>query len=106
MIKKADMILGVSIIAVTAVITLAAVLFAAKGKTVVISVNNEIYGEYSIDDDKTVELLHNTVVIKNGEVCVSHADCRDQICVNKGKIKNVGECIVCLPNGVVVEIKR
>ena len=32
------------------------------------------------------------------------ADCPDRLCVKQGRIKKVGESIVCLPHKVVIEI--
>ena len=37
---------------------------------------------------------------------MKEADCPDKYCVKQGKIKNVGETIVCLPHKVVVEIEK
>lgn len=105
MIKKADIILSASILvlAIASVFIFAA--FKKEGGTVRISVNNEIYGEYQLDTEQTIKLPHNTVEVKDEKVYVSSADCRDQICVNKGWITAEGESIVCLPNSVVVEVR-
>lgn len=105
MIKKADIVLS----AVLILFALASVgfftAFKKDGGTVRITVENEQYGEYRLDTDREIVLAHNTVEIKNRQVWVVHADCRDQICVEKGKISAKGESIVCLPNGVVVEVE-
>lgn len=105
MIKKADLILSVSIIVLALVSVAFFAAFKQEGGTVRISVDNQIYGEYRLDTDQTIVLEHNTVKIKNGQVSVTHADCRDQICVDKGRIGAAGESIVCLPNAVVVEVR-
>ena len=47
----------------------------------------------------------NKVVINDGKVSMTEADCPDELCVKTGKISRVGETIVCLPHRVVVEIK-
>lgn len=47
----------------------------------------------------------NTVVVENGRVCVSAADCPDRICVRQGRIFRVGESIVCLPHKLVVTVR-
>ena len=39
------------------------------------------------------------------ECFIKNADCRDGICVSRGKINKVGESIVCLPHKLIVEIK-
>lgn len=35
---------------------------------------------------------------------MSYSDCKNQICVEDGKISRTNQSIVCLPNKVVVEI--
>lgn len=46
----------------------------------------------------------NTVLVEPGRICVSHADCPDQVCVNQGWISNSVVPIVCLPNRLVIQI--
>ena len=48
--------------------------------------------------------VHNTVVIEDGRVRVTKADCRDQICVGQGWISDGTLPIVCLPSQLIVEI--
>ena len=105
MIKKADYILSACIIAIAVASVFLFAAFKNEGGTVRITTANEVYGEYRLDTNQVIELENNTVEIKDGKVYVSHADCRDQICVNKGKIDDKGEAIVCLPNSVVVEVR-
>ncbi|MBO5339763.1 MAG: NusG domain II-containing protein [Oscillospiraceae bacterium] len=47
----------------------------------------------------------NTVWVENGAVCVSHASCPDQVCVNQGWVDSGAVPIVCLPNQLVIQIK-
>ena len=79
------------------------------GNKVVISVDEKLIGEYSLNSDLTKEIKSeygdNTVTILNGECFVVDADCRDRICINRGKISKIGESIVCLPHKLIVEIK-
>ncbi len=103
--KRNDIIL---IVALASLALLAAALiwiFARAGETVVVKQDNKIVYSGRLSADKTVTLPHNTVVIKNGVVKMRHADCKNQICVQTGEIKNSGESIVCLPNRVIAEIK-
>lgn len=46
----------------------------------------------------------NTIRIANGTVEVESANCNNQVCVEHDPIASVGEEIVCLPHGLVVEI--
>jgi len=47
---------------------------------------------------------HNKVSVEKGRICVSEADCPDQVCVRQGWISSAGTPIVCLPHGLVIEI--
>lgn len=47
----------------------------------------------------------NTVTVENGAVCVSHASCPDQVCVDQGWVSSGVVPIVCLPNQLVIQIK-
>lgn len=102
--KKGDII----IIVLVAIMIIASVclVFAlsGQGNTVTVKQNNKIVYSEKLSKDFTVTLDTNTVIIKDGTVYVSHATCKNQICVNSGKISKKGESIVCLPNKVIVEI--
>ena len=45
---------------------------------------------------------YNLVVIKDGTVCISEADCPDQTCVRMGELKSDYLPIVCLPHKLIV----
>ena len=47
----------------------------------------------------------NTITAEPGRICVSHADCPDQVCVNMGWRSDGKMPIVCLPNRLVIEIE-
>ena len=78
-----------------------------EGSTVVVSVNGVTVAEYPLSMDATYYLNNgtNVLVIKDGYAYISEATCPGyQDCVESGKIRFVGEKIVCLPNKVIVEI--
>lgn len=65
---------------------------------------------YPLDQDTQFTLTtssggKNTVVIKDGEVRVTEADCPDRICVTMGAISRTGQTIVCMPHQLVIRIK-
>ena len=62
--------------------------------------NLSVDGTHTITTDEG----YNIVVIEDGQVCVSEADCPNQDCVNTGKVDGVGEQIVCLPHELIVEV--
>jgi len=45
------------------------------------------------------------VEIREGLVFVSHSDCREQICVQSGSIKEQGQWIACMPNRIFITIR-
>lgn len=47
----------------------------------------------------------NTITVRDGRICVSHATCPDQICVKQGWVNTDATPIVCLPNGLVIQVK-
>ena len=71
-------------------------------KQVVIKVDGEVYGRYSLDEDQVIEVqegdFYNRVRIE--------ADCPDGYCEEQGKINNRTQTIVCLPHKLVVEIEE
>lgn len=56
---------------------------------------------------ETIEIAYdggkNTVLIENGQICMSHADCPDQTCVKMGWLKSASLPIVCLPHHLVIQ---
>lgn len=84
-----------------------------SGSQVVVTVNGERYGVYDLHTDQTVEIhpadgsWHNLLQIENGRAEIVQSDCDNQICVNTPPLTGdtVG-LIVCLPHGVVVELRE
>ena len=78
------------------------------GDTVVVTVDGEMFGEYRLDEERTVEIRSeqgvNILVIEGGYAFVSHADCPDGICARHRPISYSGASIICLPNKVVIKI--
>lgn len=46
----------------------------------------------------------NRIEVERGRIRVKEADCPDQVCVRQSWIANSATPIVCLPNGLVIEI--
>ena len=108
--KRADILL-ITVILLVAAVGFLIIEFVVKGPgaQVVITVEGNVYGSYDLNQNQVVEIKTdngiNILHIENGYAYMNEADCRDKICVNKGKISKTGETIVCLPHKVVVEIK-
>lgn len=46
-----------------------------------------------------------TVTVADGRVCVSYADCPDQVCVNTGWLSASGQTAACLPAGILLTVE-
>ncbi len=109
--KKKDIIFIGVLLAVALIAFFVVDRFIKKdGDKVVIKVDGEVVKIINISNSQSIivngyEGGTNTVVIENGTVYMTEADCPDKICVNTGKISRTGETIVCLPHRVVVEIE-
>ena len=79
---------------------------AAKSAVMKDSDNNEYVLDLSKDSTTVVstELGTNLVVVENGTVRVSEADCPNHDCVNQGAISKAGQQIVCLPHKLTIDI--
>ena len=78
------------------------------GNKVRITINGQLYGEYSLFDDSCIDIdegnIHNRIIIKDGYVYMDESSCSNKICVKQGKINNSGESICCAPNGLIVSV--
>lgn len=108
MIKKADIILLIVILAVGIPMSVLSLTAGTGGDKVKISADGQVYGIYPLDEDGEIEVTEdghtNHITIKDGQVSMSYSTCRNQVCVNTGAISHTKDAIVCLPNRVVVEI--
>ena len=92
------------------VLVFACVLFfsAEEGNTVRVTVDGRLFGEYSLLENKTVEIVngdgYNLLIIEDGKARVEEASCPDGICSSHRPVSRDGESIICLPNKVVIEI--
>lgn len=87
------------------------ILFLAKrssGETVLIYHKDELIYKMYLYKDEIKEFSFdegvNVVEVKNKEVYVKSADCKNQICVNSKPISKVGSVIVCAPHSFTVKV--
>ena len=119
--KRKDLLLGSGVLFVACVLFLVMNLMQYvqardseqkenQEKQVVIKVDGEVYGRYSLDEDQVVEVqegdFYNRVRIEDGKAYMEEADCPDGYCEEQGKINNRPQTIVCLPHKLVVEIEE
>ena len=82
------------------------------GKIAVIRVDGEIYEKIDLDTvavaydmEIKTEFGYNKLHIEHDGISVTEADCRDHICMDRGKVSRAGVPIVCLPHRLTVEIE-
>lgn len=106
---KNDIIFIVSLLLLVSIAALAMFLFKTVGDTVTVTVDGQLFGEYPLNEDRTVEIKngdgYNLLVIEDGKAHVARASCPDGICSAHRPVGYNGESIICLPNKVVVEIR-
>jgi hypothetical protein len=107
--KKADILLIGGIIAFGCILGLVILLTQHKGNIVQVRVDGTIIENLQMTDNLTYEINGvnggtNLLIIQGGEAWVEEASCPDGLCKNMGKISQVGQSVICLPNKVVVEI--
>ena len=97
---------------IAALLTLAAVLWlflrpGSTGAYAVVTHKGQEIARYSLSESGSFTIgtdEYNTLVISDGEVHISDANCGDHTCIRTGKISRVGERIICLPHELIVEI--
>ena len=106
--KRNDLILITALVLIVLSALLVLFLLREEGGTVRITKDGELWGEYSLSEDRTVEIVgedgYNRLIIEDGEAYMEYASCPDGICVSHRPVKFDGESSICLPNRVVVEI--
>jgi len=108
MFKKADIFLFMTILVIGLISTYYISNLDTPGASVRITVDGELYGTYSLNTDKTININqdddYNVVIIENGYANMLDANCPNKVCMKHSPINKTGESIVCLPHKVLIEI--
>ena len=104
---RLDIIVLAFLLLVTVSLLLVVTFTKAEGNYVVVEIDGTISGEYPLFINGTFELNGgtNTLVIENGEAYLSYSNCPDHTCEKTGKIRYVGETIICLPNRLSITVQ-
>ena len=109
---KNDLIFIISLLLAVSLLGLGFYLLRGEGDTVIVTVDGELFGTYSLSKDKTIEIRTgedasqcNRLVIRDGKAYVEYASCPDGICAAHKPISRRGESIVCLPHRVVITVR-
>ena len=116
--KKKDILLicGVLLLALLAFLASRLLMPQSTGARVTVYVGDAVYAEVAADDYQTITIDQgdgkvNVVIIGEDGVHMESSTCKNQICVHHGVIDPqqanellLDNWIVCLPNGVSVEV--
>ena len=77
-----------------------------EGTFVEVTQGGEVIGKYSLLSDGVYTLNGGTneLTIEGGVAYMSYSDCPDHTCENTGKLRHVGQTIICLPNDLTVTV--
>ena len=112
--ERANVIVGavLGVVLVIALVVVVAVHLASAGNTgelraLVHDGDGKTY-ELSLSMDSTTtvttSLGTNVVVVKDGSVYVSEADCKNHDCMRQGSLDAPGKQIICLPHKLWIEV--
>ncbi len=76
-----------------------------ESTSVEIRMQNKVIHTLSLLKDTCIHENGVTVVVENYKAFVQQSNCPSQVCVKSGSIKRVGQTIICVPNGVVIQAK-
>ena len=104
---RADVIVISIILLISLLALLLTFLLRKPGAYAVVEINGAVAAEYPLSENGVFVLNGgtNTLVIENGEVYLKNSDCPDHTCERTGKVRYVGQTIVCLPNRLSVTVK-
>ena len=77
-----------------------------EGAYVEVTVDGNNVGKYALSTNATLPLNNGTniLTIKDGEAYMSYSSCPDHTCENTGRVKHVGQTIICLPNHITITV--
>ena len=103
---RLDIIVIASILALSLILLLAVFLSRKEGAVVTVEIDGQLIAEYPLDKNGVFSLNEgtNVLVIENGAAYFSYSSCPDHVCENTGKVRFVGETIICLPNLITVTV--
>ena len=102
-----DLILIGALLVVSVGMLLVTTLTRRDGSYVEVEKNGEILATYRLSQSGEYSLNGgtNVLVIEDGMAYLKEANCPDKTCVRAGKIRYVGQSIVCLPNESAITVK-
>lgn len=103
---RIDIIVIVSLLLLSLMTVLVVDLTKEEGAYVEITIDGSSGGKYSLSSDATIPLNNgsNVLTIKDGAAYMSYSSCPDHTCENTGRVKHIGQTIICLPNRLTITV--
>ena len=103
---RMDIIVVASFLVLSIAVLLVINLTRTEGAYAEVVVDGNVVGKYPLSVDGVYSLNEgtNTLTVKEGVAYMSFSDCPDHTCEITGKVKHVGQTIVCLPNHLTITI--
>ena len=103
---RLDIIIVAAILLVSIGLLLIVTLSKEEGSVAVVEINGVVVAEYALDKNGVYSLNGgtNVLVIEDGVAYLNYSNCPDHTCERTGKIRYVGQTIVCLPNKITITI--
>ena len=104
---RLDIIIIAAILVVSLSLLLIVTLSKEEGSVVVVEIDGTTVATYPLDKNAEYSLNggSNVLVIEDGVAYMNYSNCPDHTCEKTGKIRYVGQTIICLPNKIAVTIK-
>ncbi len=104
---RLDIIIIAAILLVSLSLLLIVTLSKEEGSVVVVEIDGATVATYPLDKNAQYSLNggSNVLVIEDGVAYMNYSNCPDHTCEKTGKIRYVGQTIICLPNKIAVTIK-
>ncbi len=104
---KTDAIIISALLVLSLSVVLIFSLTGEPGSYAEVEIDGKSIAKYSLGTDGEYILGGgtNTLIIKDGSAYMVNSKCPDRTCERTGKIKMVGERIVCLPNKISVTVR-
>ena len=104
---RADIIVIGAILVLALLLVWIMTLTKKPGAVAVVEIDGVVAGEYPLDVAGTFPLNGgtNVLVIQDGNAYLNYSNCPDHTCEKTGKIRYVGQTIICLPNRLSITIR-
>lgn len=103
---RIDIIIVAVLLSISVLLLLIVSLVRKTGNFVRVEIDGEVVAEYPLSLDGVYSLNGGTneLTISEGVAYMSYSSCPDHTCENTGRVKLVGQTIICLPNRLSITV--